>query len=175
MAKGEKWKAIHSSKRMNWGTPRELFDKLDKEFNFKLDAAADDSNHRCDRYLTEFEDSLNQPKGKWSELSAGGSVWLNPPYGRSIGSWIDKAILESREGCRVVVLVFACTDTRWFKRAWASATEVRFIHGRIRFIDPDTGEPGSPAPKGSCILIFEKPSREHFAYPRLPICSILEM
>lgn len=30
-----------------WETPAWLFDKLNKEFNFELDVAADQSNHKC--------------------------------------------------------------------------------------------------------------------------------
>ena len=68
MAKSKQWETIHSSKRMNWRTPTKLFEKLDREFSFKLDAAADHDNHLCDKYLTLAEDSLSLPEGKGAPL-----------------------------------------------------------------------------------------------------------
>lgn len=37
-------KALLSSKRMDWGTPQEFYDKLNAEFGFDLDAAATPEN-----------------------------------------------------------------------------------------------------------------------------------
>ena len=44
------------SNRMNWETPQELFDQLDAEFHFTLDAASSATNHKCQKYYTA-EDS----------------------------------------------------------------------------------------------------------------------
>ena len=45
-----------------WETPQWLFDQLDAEFHFTIDAAADDQNHKCERYYTVKDDALTQ---KW--------------------------------------------------------------------------------------------------------------
>ena len=63
---------MFSSKSNEWETPKELFDKLNNEFKFTLDAAASDQNHKCERYFTIEEDGLKQ---NW----AGERVWCNPP------------------------------------------------------------------------------------------------
>ena len=42
----------------SWGTPIELFDSLNAEFNFTIDAAANKFNALCDRYWTEDDDAL---------------------------------------------------------------------------------------------------------------------
>ena len=73
------WTAAHSSEKMDWGTPQALFDALDEEFSFNLDAAANDHNAKCGMYLTQEDDALAQPS--WP-VPRGSSVWLNPPYGR---------------------------------------------------------------------------------------------
>lgn len=43
---------IFSSKSDEWATPQEIFDLLDKEFNFDLDPCATDENHKCETYFT---------------------------------------------------------------------------------------------------------------------------
>lgn len=76
---------------------------------------------------------------------------MNPPYGREIKDWIKKAAEERR----VVALVPSRTDTKYFhdyiykKRN----TEIRFIKGRVKFIDNE-GNTG-PAPFPSMIVIFK--------------------
>ena len=54
---------MFSSGKNYWETPQKLFDKLDAEFHFTLDAAASDENHKCERYFTGKEDGLRQNWG----------------------------------------------------------------------------------------------------------------
>lgn len=44
---------MFSSDKDYWETPQSLFDELNAEFNFTLDAAANDANHKCERYFTK--------------------------------------------------------------------------------------------------------------------------
>ena len=63
-----------------------------------------------------------------------GRVWLNPPYGREVWTWLDKL---ARHG-RGTALIFARTETAGFvEQVWNKATAVRFIHGRLHFHRPD--------------------------------------
>ena len=78
-----------SSKTDNWATPQEFFDELNREFHFDLDPAADENNHKCDKYFTVKENGLLQSWG-------GYSVFCNPPYGREIGKWVEKHIERMR-------------------------------------------------------------------------------
>jgi len=137
---------LFSSKKQDWATPWHLFNVLDAEFNFVLDAAASEENYKCPVYLTE-----NSLDVSWWEISRGGAVWLNPPYGREIGSWIEKAYLESTCGCVVVCLIFARTDTRWWHNWAMKAAEIRLIKGRLKF---EGATSSAPAP--SCLLIFDE-------------------
>jgi phage N-6-adenine-methyltransferase len=54
----------------NWRTPPEIFNKLNAEFKFDLDAAAEWGNAQCEHYL---DDALNC--SDWP----GKRIWLNPP------------------------------------------------------------------------------------------------
>ena len=81
-------KALLSSLKMDWRTPKDFFQKLDQEFHFGLDAAASPENAKCERYFTPEMDGLSC---SWSGY---GAVFCNPPYGREIGKWVQKAYSE---------------------------------------------------------------------------------
>jgi len=74
---------LMSSLTDQWATPQALFDELNNEFGFTLDACASDWNHKVANYYDESQDALIQ---SWT-----GVVWMNPPYGRTIKAWMKKA------------------------------------------------------------------------------------
>lgn len=77
--------SVHfSSKTDNWSTPQWLFDQLNEEFHFTLDVCADPQNAKCVQYFTREQDGLSK---EWD-----GTVWCNPPYGRTIGLWVKKVV-----------------------------------------------------------------------------------
>ncbi len=138
-------KALFSSASAEWSTPQDLFDQLNDEFKFDLDAAASPKNAKCDVYYTKDDNGLSIP---WE----GRRTWLNPPYGRTIGAWVEKAITETTTegGARVVVmLVPVRTDTKWFFMATRARPEVRYLAGRLKF-----GGSKNSAPFPSAVLIF---------------------
>ena len=144
-----------SSKTHTWQTPPDLFDKLNREFRFTLDAAASADNALASEYFTEDDDALSQ---RWH-----GRVFCNPPYGPGIGKWVKKCYEEAQAGALVVALIPARTDTDWWHRYVMWADEVRLIRGRLRF----SGAPNS-APFPSCIVVFGTGERraEIFAVKR---------
>ena len=129
-----------SSKTDLHATPQVFFDALDKEFKFETDVCALPENHKCERYFTPEQDGLKQA---WT-----GVCWMNPPYGRQIGSWMEKAYKSMLEGATVVCLVPSRTDTRWW-HDYAMKGQIRFIKGRLKF-----GEAKNSAPFPSAIVIF---------------------
>lgn len=46
-----------------WGTPKEFYEELDKEFNFNLDPCSTEENHKCPFYFTKETDGLSQNWG----------------------------------------------------------------------------------------------------------------
>ena len=48
---------------MEWATPQDFFDELNREFHFTLDPCADQENHKCPLYFTEAQDGLSQSWG----------------------------------------------------------------------------------------------------------------
>jgi hypothetical protein len=79
----------------------------------------------------------------------GKSIFMNPPYGRAIYTWVDKARREAAKGKLVVCLLPARTDTKWFHGFILDKAEIRFLPGRIKF----SGMPG-PGKFPSMIVIF---------------------
>lgn len=56
-------KALLSTGKDDWGTPQELYDTLNKEFGFTLDACADENNYKCANYYTAEADGLKMDWG----------------------------------------------------------------------------------------------------------------
>ena len=55
-------KALLSTGKDDWGTPQKLYDALNKEFGFTMDACADDTNYKHENYYTAETDGL---KADW--------------------------------------------------------------------------------------------------------------
>ena len=127
------------SKTYEWSTPQSLFDELNKEFNFTLDPCATKENAKCKKFFTLKENGLLQD---WSK----DFVFMNPPYGKTIGKWIKKL----SESCGVALLP-ARVDTKWFHNYIYNKAEIRFIKGRIKF-----GGGKNSAPFPSMVVIFRK-------------------
>lgn len=132
----------------NWGTPQSLFDKLNAEFGFVLDVCALPENAKCERYFTPDQDGLTQP---WPAPRAyNQSIWMNPPYGRGIDKWVEKAYRTSLSGNRVVALLPARTNVPWWHDYCMNAREIRFIRKKVPFDGPVRGVPFW----GSAIVVF---------------------
>ena len=159
--------ALFSSDRTEWETPQWLWDELDLEFDFDIDAAATESNAKVPIFYTKEDDSLSQP---WYDRPESvRNVWVNPPYGRGVGEWVKKAYIESQKGATVVMLLAARTDTSWFHDWILGRAEVRFLRGRLVFeedgnpvvyINKKTGKPQEgKAPFPSMIVIYRPPHK----------------
>lgn len=134
-------KGLFTSDNAEWETPQGLFDTLNEEFGFNLDAAATAENAKCENYWTKEDDALTKP---WA-----GRVFCNPPYGREIGKFVEKGLKEANHGSIVVMLLPARTDTRWWHDYVMLASEIRLIKGRLKF-----GDSKNSAPFPSCIVVF---------------------
>lgn len=59
---------------------------------------------------------------------------MNPPYGREIGPWVEKARREGERDALVVGFLPARTNAAWFhEHVYRVATETRFLKGRLEF------------------------------------------
>ena len=137
------------SKSDNWATPSELWNRLNELHTFDLDAAASQANHLCANwYGLDHEEELRRDALaiNWE----GQRVYVNPPYGRVINAWIKKGYEHSiNGGGRVVMLLPARTDTKWF-HDYAIKGKVEFLKGRLKF-----GGSLSSAPFPSILVTFD--------------------
>jgi len=171
--------AMHSSARIDWATPKKVFDSLHKEFNFTLDVCATSANAKTPKYFNRRENGLKQD---WNKK---GANWMNPPYGDpehpckknckkkkcaerghhnrkyipGITDWVEKAANEMiTRGCKTVALLPSRTDTGYFHSfIWDEETngprqgiDIRFYKGRIKFEGAE-----HPAPFPSVIVVFD--------------------
>src|SRR5256885_1497837 len=100
-----------SSKKQDWTTPQELFERLDNEFCFETDLAADAINKKCEQFFDAKTNGLLQP---WK-----GICFLNPPFsqrGLKLSDWVKKAYESSKDGsCTVVMIIPARTNTKYWR------------------------------------------------------------
>ena len=128
-----------------WETPDELFEQFHRTQKFTLDAAADESNHKLDRWFGPggiAEDALSVD---WT----GERVWLNPPYSQA-KEFLAKAVHEQiMNGVPSCVLVPSRTDTKWFHEyVWSApycvvhpwVRKLHFLKGRVKFIQQADSE-----------------------------------
>ena len=144
--------ALFTSSKQDWETPDWLFKELDKLFNFDIDVCAIEENAKCSRYFSPGIDGLKQD---WQ-----GCCWMNPPYGRDIKLWIEKAHQESLNGNTVVCLIPARVDTKiWQDVIFPNAKAICFIKGRLQF-----GNSNINAPFPSSLLVFGEVTKEQIEY-----------
>ena len=120
-----------SSQRLDWKTPKAVYQVLDAEFSFDFDPCPSNPN-------------FNGLAVNWGQCN-----FVNPPYGREIQKWIKKGYKESQKGKVIVFLIPSRTDTRWWHDYCMKANEIRFIKGRLKFDDQKNS-----APFPSAIVIF---------------------
>lgn len=161
-------KVHFSSVNREAGTPRWLYDRLDKVFSFTIDVCASELNHKHERYWTVDDNCFTK---SWADEIC----WMNPPYGDpemacksnckkkgcqdrgwhtdhyipGIIDFMQKAYTESAHAV-VVCLVPARTDNVWFQTYGAKADQILFIAGRLVF---EGEKQGAPFP--SCLLLFD--------------------
>jgi|TARA_R100001530_G_C4283871_1_gene146300 site-specific DNA-methyltransferase (adenine-specific) len=127
----------------NWATPKEFYNKLNKEFKFNFDPCP----------LHSKFDGLTI---KWRS-----SNFINPPYSRKLKeAFIKKAFEESQKGKLCVMLLPVSTSTKIFHEIIYPHAEIRFVKGRIAFEGINTfgkkvGK-GSAPMHDSMIVIFNK-------------------
>lgn len=124
--------SVHfSSATDHWSTPKDVYDALDKEFNFDHDPCPMGGT---DGLITS-----------WGRVN-----FINPPYS-DIKSWLYKGHYEWLIRKKICVfLIPSRTDTKWWHEWVMNATEIRFIKGRLKF-----GNAKNSAPFPSCIVIFK--------------------
>lgn len=159
------------SVRDKWSTHRDVIDYMESRFGkYDLDAAADESNAVCAKFIDERSNCLNRWWGK------GKHVWLNPPYSHPL-PFVMKSIEQMQHDNQIDILLPADNSTAWFSVAQKHAAEIIWIvgdveiektgrdedefiitsqrSGRLAFVG-QSGKPVDNNNKGSVIFIMRK-------------------
>ena len=106
----------------NWATPKELYDKLNAQYNFDFDPCPLNSDF----------DGLAIEWGKRN--------FINPPYSRKLKeNFVVKAIKESFKGKLCVMLLPVSTSTNLFHSyILPNAKDIKFLKGRVKFLGTNT-------------------------------------
>lgn len=112
---------------IEWETPPEIFNPINSEFNFTIDVCANQQNKKCEKFFDKTQNGLSQD---WDNEIC----WCNPPYGRDVKKWVRKAYEQSKRNTTTVLLIPCKTNTNWWHDLIIPFAEVRFIRGRVRFI-----------------------------------------
>lgn len=147
--------AIMSAGSDCWGTPQALFDALNREFRFELDAAADETNHKVEVWLGPGgmrEDALATDWVNHYGDQKAAKVFLNLPFSKG-PAFIAKAVEQAARGCLVVCLLPANKTEQpwWHELVLPFADEKREIRGRLTY-EREGGSVGATFP--SCVVIF---------------------
>lgn len=150
------------SDSIEWGTPSDFFESMVDMFGgFDLDACAAGAHiAKCADFISPSQDAL---KTEWGPV--GSNVFVNPPYGREIGPFVERAVGQAQAGRLVVALIPCRPDTRWFTE-WVMphAAQLYFIKGRLAY-ENWTGGVKTPAtaraPMPSCVAVFRPGENPH--------------
>ena len=154
--------AGNSSTDHGWQTPPELLAALYTVFGrFSLDPCSPRKTKapvRARVHFTAADDGLSLP---WQ-----GTVFVNPPYGRTLAAWVAKsrAEVESGNADTVVALLPARPDTAYWHDHIAGRATVFFLRGRLRF---GAGDQSAPFP--SALVVWgASPETVHALAAALP-------
>jgi len=125
-----------------WLTPRWILDALG---DFDLDPCGAPGWPTADEVFTP------ETHGDGLSLPWRGRVWLNPPYGSTMGSWLQR-MAEHGQG---TALIFARTDTAAFHDfVWPHVDALLFLRGRLTFLLPDATAASANSGAPSVLLAY---------------------
>ena len=109
-------------------TPKDIWDELQKEFNFTIDLCASNENHLLPRYYTAENSALNH---SWENEIA----YCHPLFDGKIGKFVEKAFNTKNITC--IFLLPASTHTKYFHDYMYKNPNCE-----IRFLKPKGGKEG---------------------------------
>lgn len=146
-----------SSERDDWATPKSLVTFMSRYYyatikhEVFLDVCGTATNAKAEHYISlengddaldpilrwdiimENINDLHAARGDGAEGMSRAMAWMNPPYGRGIGEWVQKAYETGRAGHPVLALLPSRTDTAWWHDYVLKAYEVWTFRGRLYF------------------------------------------
>ena len=137
----------------NFQTQQDLYDQLNRIFNFTLDAACTTTDCKSPKGLYA-DQGIDALQTSWEQHR----VFCNPPFSRK-AAFIEKAYNEVMNGiCPIVVMVLPsnCHDGKAFQKFIKHNFFYETLSGRVAFIDPATQKPMKGNNAGTTIVYFKR-------------------
>lgn len=147
-------KALFSSNRIDWNTPRIIIELVKQVAPISLDPCSNPTSVVNAATEWSIEKGDNGLKYSWQNF---GLVYCNPPYGRTIADWSRKMVIESRAGAEIIGLMPARPDTVWMQLMMHHCNSMVFWRGRLTFLGAS-----ATAPFPSCVVYFGSIYEEKF-------------
>lgn len=128
-------KVLFSSNSDNWCTPKVIYDSYINKGYFDP----------C-----PLNSEFNGLEIEWKQKN-----FVNPPFSK-IKEFVDKSIIEFNKGKKVVLLIPARTDTKYYKKLVDFGCTIIFITGRLHFNNSNS------APFPSCYIILNGKTTQCF-------------
>ncbi len=132
----------YANRNDRWLTPLPMIEALG---DFDLDPCGAPGHPTAAEVWTpeSIGDGLSMP---WH-----GRVWLNPPYGRTMGDWMQRLVIHGAG----TALIFARTETALFHEwVWPHADAILFLRGRVTFLDPEGEKAAADAGAPSVLIAY---------------------
>lgn len=119
------------------------------EFDFDLDAFADEQTKRLPNYSS---DSLGPQD--WP----GQRCFMNPPYGIKLAPCVRRGRAEAAKGKLVVAVIpLRGRGGWWHEEVIGVAKEIRFVRKRVKFIRPDGTRGKFTGSQDTVVIVWDGP------------------
>ncbi len=148
---------ITATKRQDWRTPRRLFNTLQRDYRFDIDAAASPQNALLPRYFTDV----------FRETLCAEMAFCNPPFS-AIADFLEWGRMQVSSDPRsgIVFLLPANVDTRWYHEQVHGKGHVCLFRGRVSYDPPDlTTKRSSPSFPSMLVSYIGEARRAHIFQP----------
>ena len=143
-----------------WLTPPVILDRLG---TFDLDPCAHAAH--TDGRMPATARRMIVPPADGLAVPWAGRVWLNPPYGAEVATWLGRL---HRHGWGTA-LIFARTETAaWRTFVWGGATAILFLTNRLHFFRPDATRAPANCGAPSALVAYGDTDAAILATVRLP-------
>lgn len=153
---------FYAARNDRWGTPLSIIRAVSTDLGlprFDLDPCGAPGHDTATEVWTpeEIGDGLSLP---WH-----GRVWLNPPYGPTMPTWVERLIVHDGGG---IALIPVSTGIKlWQDLILEFATAAHFWRHRIRFIREDAPDQ-MVSPTETALLAFTERDADALVAARLP-------
>ena len=158
-------KSVSSKGEQDRGTPKSFIEKVNNLYPLIFDLAASKQNSKCGKnFFSIKENSLNQDWAQlYSQMGGKGFFWLNPPFCAptrkcekdckkkkciergfhneidqpGISAWMEKCVLESKNGAKIATLTLATRGTVWYRK-WVRPNALSLILGKRIIFEGET-------------------------------------